>query len=95
MDYYRLIYERLMLKAFDLESRFEIRFANADFFDTAYREKNPDKVSIAMMCAFCNLLKTKTQNKEWVSSTIKQLSGSGDKWETIYKILSELPIDCQ
>ena len=83
----RLKYENLMLRAFGLSRRKEIRFADADFFD----EESKSAISTAMMAAFCNLLKEDTTNRDWLENAISRLESQPKDMDTICQILSELP----
>ena len=65
----RLIFEHLMLRAFGLSHRKEVRFADADFFDL----ESESAISTAMMAAFCNLLKEDDTNRIWLEDAIRRL----------------------
>ena len=84
----RLKYEYLMLRAFGLSHRKEIRFADADFFDM---ESEP-AISTAMLAAFCNLLKVDETNRVWLEDAIKRLEAQPEDMGTICQVLSELPV---
>lgn len=84
----RLKYEHLMLRAFGLSRRKEVRFADADFFDL----ESESAISTAMMAAFCILLKKDTANRDWLEDAIKRLESQPKDMGTICQILSELPV---
>jgi len=82
------MYEHLMLRAFGLSRRKEVRFADADFFDL----ESESAISTAMIAAFCNLLKEDTTNRDWLEDAIKRLESQPKDMGTICQILSELPV---
>lgn len=87
----RLLFEHLMLRAFGLSHRKEVRFADADFFDL----ESESVISIAMTAAFCNLLKEDETNRVWLENSIRRLETQPKDIHTICQILSELPVEYQ
>ena len=87
----RLKYEYLMLRAFGLSHRKEVRFADADFFDL----ESEVAISTAMMAAFCNLLKEDETNRIWLENAIRRLEAQPKDMGTICQVLSELPVKYQ
>lgn len=84
----RLKYEYLMLRAFGLSHRKEVRFADADFFDL----ESEVAISTAMMAAFCNLLKEDKTNRIWLEGAIRRLEAQPKDMGTICQVLTELPV---
>ena len=90
----RLIYERLMFKAFVIDSRFERRLANADFYDGSL-SNNLERVSTAIICALYVLYDKEPHLKEWINNAIYKLESNLNDIKTINEILSNLPNECQ
>ena len=80
-----------MLRAFGLSHRKEVRFADADFFDS----ESKSAISTAMIAAFCNLLKENETNSAWVKDAIRRLEAQPKDMGTICQILAELPVKYQ
>ena len=85
----RLNYERLMLRAFKCASRFELRIANADFFD----RHSAAEIAVAMMAAFRVLLNEGYKHQDYIRESIKQLEADMESFNVIHGILKELPVE--
>ena len=84
----RLKYEHLMIRAFGLKGRKEIRFADADFYDL----EDAAAISTAMMAAFCNLINSGQSNTIWLRRALERLEEQPHDMNVIIQILYELPV---
>lgn len=85
----RLNYERLMIRAFKCANRFELRIANADFFD----RHSAAEIAVAMMAAFRVLLNEGYQHKDYLREAIKQLESNMESIKVIQELLACMPAE--
>ena len=85
----RLNYERLMIRAFKCANRFELRIANADFFD----RHSAAEIAVAMMAAFRLLLNEGYLHQDYLREAIKQLEANMENAKVILNLLTSIPAE--
>lgn len=83
----RLNYERLMIRAFKCANRFELRIANADFYD----RHSAAEIAVAMMAAFRVLLNEEYPHQDYLKESIKKLETDMDDYTVIHGVLTSMP----